>query len=121
LLFACIFFAQSQFKLSLKFFPVGSVAMQISASSAFNSGLSSVQNGQQRVNQAATDIASASASLPKPVAESAAPNPSNSQAQQVDLASSLVDLQIGKEQVQAGAKVIKTADDTLGTLLDIRA
>jgi flagellar hook protein FlgE len=119
LLFACIFFAQSRFKLSLKFFPVGSVAMQISASSAFNSGLSSVQNGQQRVNQAATDIASAS--LPKPVAESAAPNPSNSQAQQVDLASSLVDLQIGKEQVQAGAKVIKTADDTLGTLLDIRA
>ncbi|MDO8697069.1 MAG: hypothetical protein A2Y50_01615 [Pseudomonadales bacterium RIFCSPLOWO2_12_59_9] len=93
--------------------------MQISASSAFNSGLSSVQSGQQRVNQAATDIASAS--LPKPVAESAAPNPSNSQAQQVDLASSLVDLQIGKEQVQAGAKVIKTADDALGTLLDIRA
>ena len=93
--------------------------MQISASSAFNSGLSSVQSGQQRVNQAATDIASAS--LPKPAAESAAPNPSNSQAQQVDLASSLVDLQIGKEQVQAGAKVIKTADDALGTLLDIRA
>ena len=93
--------------------------MQISASSAFNSGLSSVQNGQQRVNQAATDIASAS--LPKSVAESAAPSPSNSQAQQVDLASSLVDLQIGEQQVQAGAKVIKTADDTLGTLLDIRA
>lgn len=93
--------------------------MQISASSAFNSGLSSVQSGQQRVNQAATDIASAS--LPNSAAESAAPNPSNSQAQQVDLASSLVDLQIGKEQVQAGAKVIKTADDALGTLLDLHA
>lgn len=91
--------------------------MQVSASSAFNSGLSSVQSGQQRVNQAATDIASAG--LPK--SQSAASNPNNSQAQQVDLATSLVDLQVGKEQVQAGAKVIKTADDALGTLLDIRA
>jgi flagellar hook protein FlgE len=93
--------------------------MQISASSAFSSGLSSVLNGQQRVNQAASDIASIN--VAKPVAETPAANPSNVQAQPVDLATSLVDLQIGKEQVQAGAKVIKTADDALGTLLDIRA
>lgn len=93
--------------------------MQISASSAFNSGLSSVQSGQQRVNQAASDIASIN--VVKPAAESPAANPSNNQAQPVDLATSLVDLQIGKQQVQAGAEVIKTADDALGTLLDIRA
>ena len=93
--------------------------MQISASSAFNSGLSSVQSGQQRVNQAASDIASIN--VVKPAAESSAANPSNNQAQPVDLATSLVDLQIGKQQVQAGAEVIKTADDALGTLLDIRA
>lgn len=96
--------------------------MQISASSAFNSGLSSVQSGQQRVNQAATDIASASLPKAKPTAESVeASSPNNNQVRQVDLASSLVDLQAGKEQVQAGAKVIKTADDALGTLLDVRA
>jgi flagellar hook protein FlgE len=93
--------------------------MQISASSAFNSGLSSIQSGQQRVNQAASDIASIN--VVKPAAESQAANPSNNQAQPVDLATSLVDLQIGKQQVQAGAEVIKTADDALGTLLDIRA
>ena len=93
--------------------------MQISASRAFNSGLSSVQSGQQRVNQAASDIASIN--VVKPAAESSAANPSNNQAQPVDLATSLVDLQIGKQQVQAGAEVIKTADDALGTLLDIRA
>jgi hypothetical protein len=93
--------------------------MQISASSAFSSGLSSVQNGQQRVNQAANDIASIS--VEKPAAQSPGANPSNNQAQPVDLATSLVDLQIGKQQVQAGAEVIKTADDALGTLLDIRA
>lgn len=91
--------------------------MQISASSAFNSGLSSVQSGQQRVNQAASDIASIN--VEKPAAQAA--NQSASQAQPVDLATSLVDLQIGKQQVQAGAEVIKTADDALGTLLDIRA
>jgi flagellar hook protein FlgE len=92
--------------------------MQISASSAFNSGLSSIQSGQQRVSQAAGDIASIS--VEKPAQEQVASSV-DSQAQPVDLASSLVDLQIGKQQVQAGAEVIKTADDALGTLLDIRA
>jgi flagellar hook protein FlgE len=93
--------------------------MQISASSAYSSGLSSVQSGQQRVNQAASDIASIN--VAKPVAQAPVANPGNKQAQPVDLATSLVDLQVGKEQVQAGAKVLKTADDVLGTLLDIRA
>lgn len=96
--------------------------MQISASNAFNSGLSSVLNGQQRANQAASDIASIN--VTKPAAEASANRATNnqaSQAQPVDLATSLVDLQVGKEQVQAGAKVLKTADDVLGTLLDIRA
>jgi flagellar hook protein FlgE len=92
--------------------------MQISASSAFNSGLSSIQSGQQRVSQAAGDIASIS--VEKPAQEQVASSV-DSQTQPVDLASSLVDLQIGKQQVQAGAEVIKTADDALGTLLDIRA
>jgi flagellar hook protein FlgE len=93
--------------------------MQISASSAFSSGLSSVQNGQQRVNQAASDIASINPS--KAVTESTSPSTSSTQAEQPDLASSLVDLKVGKEQVQAGAKVIETADEALGTLLDVRA
>lgn len=93
--------------------------MQISASSAFNSGLSSVHNGQQRVNQAASAIASVS--LPTPAPQAVALKSSNNPAQPVDLATSLVDLQAGKQQVQAGAEVIKTADDALGTLLDIRA
>lgn len=93
--------------------------MQISAYSAFNSGLSSVHNGQQRVNQAASEIASLS--LPTSAPESTALKSSDSLAQPVDLTTSLVDLQMGKQQVQAGAEVIKTADDALGTLLDIRA
>lgn len=92
--------------------------MQISASSAFNSGLNSIQSGQQRVSQAAGDIASISVEKP---AQEQVPSSVDSQTQPVDLASSLVDLQIGKQQVQAGAEVIKTADDALGTLLDIRA
>jgi flagellar hook protein FlgE len=92
--------------------------MQISANSAFNSGLSSIQSGQARANQASTDIASIN--LNKPAAQ-AAPTSRNEQPLQVDLASSLVELQVSKSQVQAGAEVIKTADDVLGTLLDTRA
>lgn len=92
--------------------------MQISAtSSAFSSGLNSVQSGQQRVNRAAGEIASIS--VEKPAKQAA--GPVDSQAQPLDLAGSLVDLQIGKQQVQAGAEVIKSADDALGTLLDLHA
>jgi flagellar hook protein FlgE len=119
LLFVCVSFTQSGLKSGWIQFYIGSIAVQIFANSAFGSGLAGVQNGQQRVNQAASDIASIN--VAKPVAETPAANLNNIQAQPVDLATSLVDLQVGKEQVQAGAKVIKTADDVLGTLLDIRA
>ena len=41
--------------------------------------------------------------------------------QERDLATSLVDLRVGKIEAQAGAKVVATADAVLGTLLDTRA
>ena len=47
--------------------------------------------------------------------------PSANATQPVDLASSLVDLQVGKVEVQAGARVLETADAVLGTMLDTRA
>lgn len=93
--------------------------MEISASSAFSSGLSSIQNGQRRADQAATEIASAS--LPRAVPPADAGASSSSDARLPDLASSLVDLQVAKVEVQAGARVVETADAVLGTLLDTRA
>ena len=38
-----------------------------------------------------------------------------------DTADNLVQLSIGKTEAQAGAKVIETSDEVLGTLIDIRA
>ena len=93
--------------------------MEISGSSAFSSSLSSIQNGQRRVDQAAAQIAGAGLPQTSPAAEPS--KPSVSEARPVDLASSLVDLQVGKVEVQAGARVLETADAVLGTLLDTRA
>lgn len=37
-----------------------------------------------------------------------------------DLATSIVDLKIGENQVKASAAVIRTADEVMGTLIDIK-
>lgn len=104
--------------------------MQISPS-VLSSGLSSLQSGQRRAEQAASEIARAAlppaqetaginASATPPVSPSnpgAAPDAPNAP----DLATSLVALNVGKVEAQAGVKLIETADDVLGTLLDTRA
>jgi flagellar hook protein FlgE len=79
--------------------------MEISGS-AFSSGLSTVQSGQRRIDQAASDIAS---------------NSVNRNSDAADTADNLVQLNVGKVEAQAGAKVIETSDEVLGTLIDIRA
>lgn len=84
--------------------------MEISSASAFTSGLASIQSGQRRVDQAAVEIAGSSLSAP-PAGSANAP----------DLTSLLLELEMGKVEVEAGAKVLKTADETLGTLIDTRA
>ncbi|UUY09815.1 hypothetical protein LRS11_07205 [Pseudomonas sp. J452] len=96
--------------------------MEISGS-AFNSGLNAIQAGQRRVDQAATEIASNT--LPQAPVETPPqqvnPSPNSAANTQADLAESLVALNVGKTEVQAGAKVVETADEVLGTLIDTRA
>lgn len=97
--------------------------MEISAS-AFNSGLNAIQAGQRRVDQAAAEIAG-SAVTPAPVEtppqQQINPPPSSEASSPTDLAESLVALNVGKTEAQAGAKVVETADEVLGTLIDTRA
>ena len=76
--------------------------MEISGN-AFAAGLSSVQSGQQRVDQAGAQIVSTRSGASDALADH------------------LVDLRRGQHEVEAGAKVIQAADETLGTLIDIRA
>lgn len=99
--------------------------MEIS-SSAFSSGISTIQSGQRRVDQAALDIASNTlAPAPKPTSTPPAnqvnPAPSLAEQSRPDLAESLVALREGQNEAQAGAKVVKTADEVLGTLIDTTA
>lgn len=95
--------------------------MEISGSSAFYAGLSSIQTGQNRVDQAANQIATTT------VERSATSQSSDYQAerlrsvdrsQQMDLATSTVEMALGKHQVELGVKVAKASDEMLGTLID---
>lgn len=97
--------------------------MEISAS-AFSSGLGALQAGQRRVDQAAADIAG-NAVVPAPA--QAAPQNQVSASSQIsderrpDLAENLVALRVGENEARAGARLVKTADEMLGTLIDTTA
>lgn len=97
--------------------------MEISAS-AFSSGLGALQAGQRRVDQAAADIAS-NAVVPAP-AQTAPQNQVSASSQisderRPDLAESLVALRVGENEARVGARLVKTADEMLGTLIDTTA
>ncbi|MDT4842558.1 hypothetical protein FQZ97_764660 [compost metagenome] len=99
--------------------------MEISGN-AFNSGISAVQSGQRRIDQAAAEIASNAVSapqqpLPTPPQNPVNPTAESSAEQRPDLAQSLVALRIGQHEAQAGARVVATADEVLGTLIDTTA
>ncbi|MFP6851528.1 MAG: hypothetical protein VCA57_22925 [Pseudomonas sp.] len=99
--------------------------MEISGS-AFNSGISTIQSGQRRVDQAALDIASNAVTQPQqptstPPANQVNPAPSAAEQTRADLSESLVALREGRNEAEAGAKVVKTADEVLGTLIDTKA
>jgi hypothetical protein len=100
------------------------VSMEISGNSTFYAGLSSIQAGQNRVDQTAGQIAN------QAVERSVTSQSSDFQAerlrsvdrsQQSDLTRNLVDLQQGKFQVELGANVAKASDEVLGTLIDTYA
>ena len=90
--------------------------MDISGSSAFYSGLSTIQAGQSRVDQAAGRIASAATTQPSDAQRDRLQ--ANDRAQPTNSASNMVEMAQGKFQVELGAKVAKTSDEMLGTLID---
>ena len=73
---------------------------------ALSSGVMGIQKGLDSLNRDAAQIASAGQFK----------NESST-----DLAKSLTNLTLDKLQVAASAKVVKTAGDTIGTLLDVIA
>ncbi|KAB0497453.1 pyrroloquinoline quinone biosynthesis protein PqqE [Pseudomonas vancouverensis] len=98
--------------------------MEISGNSAFYAGLSTIQTGQNRVDQAASQIANTT------VERSVTSQSSETQvdrllsvdrSQQSDVAKNVVDMAQGKVQTELGVKVAKAADEMLGTLIDTYA
>ncbi|MVV51104.1 pyrroloquinoline quinone biosynthesis protein PqqE [Pseudomonas sp. PB120] len=95
--------------------------MEISGNTAFYAGLSTLQTGQNRVDQAAGQIANTTIehSVTSQSSEAQADRlRSVDRSQQSDLSSNLVEMEQGKFQVEAGAKVAKASDEVLGTLID---
>lgn len=90
--------------------------MEISGSSAFYSGLSTIQAGQSRVDKAAGKIASAATTQPSDAQVDLLR--ANARAQPSNSASNMVEMAQGKFQVELGAKVAKASDEMLGTLID---
>tara|TARA_Y100001001_G_C7822317_1_gene243920 strand:- start:125 stop:370 length:246 start_codon:yes stop_codon:yes gene_type:complete len=73
-------------------------------------GIQGIQDGMVGMENAARKIARAGADGPQGAAEGAG-----------SLVEPIVDLKIYERSVEASAQVVKTADETLGTLLDIMA
>ena len=95
--------------------------MEISGNTAFYAGLSTIQTGQNRVDQAAGQIAN------NTIERSVTSQSSDVQvdrlrsvdrSQHSDLERSVIELSQGKFQVEAGVKVAKASDEVLGTLID---
>jgi len=96
--------------------------------SAFNSGLQGLQNARATADQAAADIV---ANTTLSVEQQS--NPANNgevntevsdeinKAELPDLNQAIVNLKVAEFQAKASSEVIKSADDTLGTLLDVTA
>jgi len=73
-------------------------------------GIQGIQDGMAGMENAARKIARGGVDGPQGSAEGAG-----------NLAEPIIEMRLYERSVEASAQVVKTADETLGTLLDIRA
>ncbi len=96
--------------------------------SAFNSGVQGFQKATEDANKAASDIANQTTSSRRAEEQfktedvvSAETKVAIVPEQPVELTEAIVNLKVAEFQSKASAEVIKTADETLGSLIDVRA
>ena len=92
--------------------------------SAFNSGIQGFQKATDDANQAAANIAAeTNASRDESaISQTASSQTVVSKEQNIpNLNQSIVDLKVAEFQAKSSAQVIKTADEVLGTLVDVTA
>lgn len=97
-------------------------------SSAMNSGLQGLQNARATADQAAADIVASTTSSTEPQDNPAKNGEVNTEVNNVnsnvelpDLNQAIVNLKVAEFQAKASTEVIKSADDSLGTLIDVTA
>ncbi len=101
--------------------------MLMEIQSALNSGLQGFQKAQETAEKAAVNIV-ASTTLPAEQQNISISDEANSEISNTansndipDLNQEIVNLKVAEFQAKASAEVIKSADDALGTLLDVTA
>ncbi|QOL26217.1 hypothetical protein LP316_02640 [Thalassotalea sp. LPB0316] len=92
--------------------------------SAFNAGVAGYNNATEAATEAASNIARETARNDQAqqtleTEQTPAPQPTTTN-EPVNLTEEVVNLRVAELQAQASAQAIQTADDTLGTLLDVR-
>ncbi|OUR60733.1 hypothetical protein A9Q74_12250 [Colwellia sp. 39_35_sub15_T18] len=95
--------------------------------SAFNSGVQGFQTATEEANKAAANIVANTVNTDEINEETALETPgastsgASSEKDIPDLNQSIVDLKVAEFQAKASTQVIKSADESLGTLLDVIA
>ncbi|KZY38144.1 MULTISPECIES: flagellar basal body rod C-terminal domain-containing protein [unclassified Oleiphilus] len=80
----------------------------MNVNTVLQTGIQGLQQGQEGMQKAATEIVNAS-------------TVSNSEGSSSSVIEPIVDLKLYERSVEASAQVVKTADEVLGTLLDTLA
>lgn len=90
--------------------------------SAFNSGVQGFQNAQATADKAASDIVQNTALNTEQSGEvSTEVNLTPASTEVPELNQAIVNLKVAEHQAKASSEVIQSADETLGTLLDVTA
>ena len=97
--------------------------------SSFNSGVEGLQNARATADKAAADIAASTVARTNSTAEQAVNTEVNSDVVSAasksnslpDLNQSIVNLKVAEFQTKASTEVIRSADESLGTLIDVTA
>ncbi len=88
--------------------------------SAFNSGVQGLQKASEEVTESAREIARETAASEQSEVDNSTPSLQTAETATTGLTESLVNLKVAEVQARASTDVIKTADENLGTLLDVR-
>ncbi|MBL4822161.1 MAG: hypothetical protein JKX90_01375 [Colwellia sp.] len=91
---------------------------------AINAGVQGFQKATEEANQAAANIVAATSANrdESVITQTITSQTSTNDAEKIpDLNQSIVDLKVAEFQAKSSAQVIKTADEVLGTLVDVTA